>query len=281
MSYINGRWPFVQKSGPSAPALIYKSFEGITKVVDDNKGVVEALVNSTDVKDLQNDVMHKGCWTALINKMATRETAWPSILFGHNWELPVGRVESAWEGEGGLWIRGRFNLSTSRGHDAYQDVKFGSIKEWSVGFQPGEHRYESDGAHHVYAVASWPEVSCTILGASPNTRTTMVKSGYRSETEVDAWIAAHPAEAQRFVADYVSARLGRNNQAPIPFSREVDPEQRIYELANARPFVNEFELRQLEAQQADEEARRLHALGLDKPPADNSVDMFRSMTKDK
>lgn len=173
--------------------LIRKSFDGITKVVDEQQGLVEAIVNTTGITDLQNDVMEPGCWDGLCKAMTTGEADYPSVLWGHDWAIPVGKVLHAEElmpGDarlkaakakaevGGLRIIAQYNLDTQRGREAYSDVSKGVIKQWSVGFMPAEdgHEYDAKGVHRISKVGMWPEVSNVLVGASPGTRTTATKS---------------------------------------------------------------------------------------------------------
>jgi hypothetical protein len=177
----------------SAPTLLRKSFSAVTKVVDERQGLVEAIVNSTGIVDLQNERMEVGCWDALCKSMAAGEADYPSVLWGHNWEIPVGKVLHAEElypgdarlkslkatkGTGALRIVSQYNLETQRGREAFSDVKFGSIKRWSVGFMPDDngHDYDAKGVHIISKVGMWPEVSNVLIGASPGTFTAIAKS---------------------------------------------------------------------------------------------------------
>jgi HK97 family phage prohead protease len=172
--------------------VIRKSFTGATKVVDDSQGLVEAIVNTTGIEDLQSDVMEPGCWDELCKSMSQGETDYPSVLWGHDWAIPVGKVLHAEElypgdarlkvakakkGVGGLRIIAQYNRETQRGREAYSDVKNGIIKQWSVGFMPAEggHRHEK-GLHFISKVGIWPEVSNVLIGASPGTYTAVAKS---------------------------------------------------------------------------------------------------------
>jgi HK97 family phage prohead protease len=168
----------VEKSIAAQPALIYKSAVFEAKELDARKGTVLARVNSLGVEDLQHDVMEPGCWTDCINSMHHGQKSWPTILWNHNWEQPVGKVAVAFETEDSLMIRGKFNLDTERGRSAFSDVSKGLVSQWSVGFMPAEdgHSYDRNGVHHVSRVGEWAEVSCVLLGASPHTATLETKN---------------------------------------------------------------------------------------------------------
>lgn len=167
---------------------------GTTKVIDPDQGIVEAFVNTTGVVDLQKDIMEYGCWVDVIKAADAGDIDRPSTVWGHDWaettgkvltaqELPAGHPEipeklrKAHPEAGTTKIRVAYNLDTQRGREAFSDVKFGAIKQWSVGFIPAEDgvRYDSKGIRHISKVAEWPEVSNVLVGASPGTFTATVK----------------------------------------------------------------------------------------------------------
>lgn len=167
---------------------------GTTKVLDAEQGIVEAFVNTTGVVDFQKDNMHPGCWGDVIKAADAGDVDRPSIVWGHDWMQTTGKVLSAQElaaghpeipekirkahpDAGSLKIILAYNLDTQRGRDAFSDVKFGAIKQWSVGFLPDQDtvRYDAKGVRHIGKVAEWVEVSNVLVGASPGTITTTVK----------------------------------------------------------------------------------------------------------
>ena len=65
----------------------------------------------------------------------------------------------------------QFNLNTQRGREAFADVQFGSVKEWSVGFRSlddGLERLPSGDNVRVIKALDWVEVSPVMRGASPD-----------------------------------------------------------------------------------------------------------------
>jgi HK97 family phage prohead protease len=192
---LHGR-PRFQKAiaAPAAPRLIYKSVDLATKEIDAPAGRVTAAVNTLEVMDLQKDVIHAGAWTPLINEMLTRKVAWPSVLLNHDWAQGVGTVRNAWEGEGSLFAELQFNLRTQKGRDAFEDVRAGVYKQYSVGFQVADDEYDSAGIHHVKRVGVWPELSVVLMGASPGTRTLETK-GWTRRDRLEEAIAEAVREA--------------------------------------------------------------------------------------
>src|SRR5438309_8071789 len=63
--------------------LIRKSFADQATTLDAAQGLVEAFVNTGEVKDLQKDVMHFGCWSDVIHSAKTGESDWPAVCWSH------------------------------------------------------------------------------------------------------------------------------------------------------------------------------------------------------
>lgn len=120
---------------------------------DDAPGTIEAIVSVFNNKDAAGEVVMPGAFT---NSLARKL---PRFVWGHNWEQPVGKTLEAYEllpGDsrlpisllslGGLYVKGQFNLNTTRGKDAYEDLKFGSIDEFSIGYRVlRAHRVTEEG----------------------------------------------------------------------------------------------------------------------------------------
>lgn len=202
----------------TAPALIRKSFPALTNLRpgDEEQGLVEAIVNTTGVVDLQKENLQPGCWTPILKAMQNGEVDYPTILWGHDWQIPVGKVLHAEElmpGDarlksfkagspaGGLRIVGQYNLETQRGREAYSDVKGGYIKQWSVGYLPDDGaKFDQKGVLQVTGVAAWPEVSNVLVGASPGTHVTATKTAEDLMANPDLTIADKALAVEQVVA---------------------------------------------------------------------------------
>lgn len=172
--------------------MIRKSFSADTKAIDEDRGIVEAIVNVGSVLDLQDDIMEPGCWNDCIKAMKAGDVSYPSVVWGHDWSIITGKVLDAEEippgdhrlpdkirkaGGSVLRIVAQYNMDTQRGREAFSDVKGGYVKQWSVGFEPGADgvRFEK-GVRFISKVGRWPEVSNVLIGASPGTHTVAVKA---------------------------------------------------------------------------------------------------------
>ena len=164
--------------------LIYKTVKSEVSTVDAAEGIVEAYVNSMGVVDHDGEIIEMGAFDQSIQKGGQ------SVAWFHDQSAPVGKVidaapiqlsqddETARQ-QGRLKAVMQFNLNTQRGRDAFADVEFGSVKEWSVGFRALEDDLERlDGGENVRVIKKldWVEVSPVLRGASPDTQTITAKS---------------------------------------------------------------------------------------------------------
>ena len=169
--------------------LIYKTVKSETTTVDAAEGIVEAYVNSMGVVDADNEIIDMGAFDQSIQKGGQ------SVAWFHDQSAPGGKVVDAaplelasdenQRRQGRLKAVMQFNMNTQRGREAFADVQFGSVKEWSVGFRALEDDLERmDGGENVRVIKNldWVEVSPVLRGASPDTQTIISKSA--SDTPV-------------------------------------------------------------------------------------------------
>jgi hypothetical protein len=178
----------------TVPGLEVKDTGASLIDVDDETGVVEALVSVTGVKDEVNDVIIPGAYGPTLAKRK------PKGVFSHDWGRWVARTEAveewmpgdprlptqtregkAWPSEaGGLYVRMRFNLKSREGRDAYENVKFFSETgecEWSIGYHVPDGKGVRDkmGVRHIKELDLF-EYSPVLFGAAPLSGTLAVKS---------------------------------------------------------------------------------------------------------
>tara|TARA_Y100000310_G_C20647592_1_gene797511 strand:+ start:864 stop:1472 length:609 start_codon:yes stop_codon:yes gene_type:complete len=166
-----------------------KTYISESKVINEAEGIVEAFVNYMGKVDLDDEIITIDAFNKSI------EDGGISVAWFHNQAEPVGKVISAssvFEGKdddtgmdtGKLKTLMQFNLETQRGKEAFSDIKFGSVREWSVGFRATDHDLEdlADGSKkRVIRDLDWVEVSPVMRGASPGTETVGVKAVPDSE----------------------------------------------------------------------------------------------------
>ena len=165
---------------------------GGVKILQDDEGIVEAVVSVTGVQDEVNDVILPGAYTATLAKRL------PKGVFSHDWEKPVARTleikelmpgdpdlpthtarGDVWpEGAGALLVKCQFNLATQQGREAYENVKFyGDEQEWSIGYnvpRGGARIDQRKGLRYINKLDLF-EYSPVLFGAMPLAGTTGAK----------------------------------------------------------------------------------------------------------
>jgi HK97 family phage prohead protease len=138
------------------------------KVVNEEKGIVEAYVSIFGNIDSYGDIILRGAFLESLAKKL------PKFVWSHNWEIPIGKILEAKEDDKGVYIKAQFNLETQRGKEAYSDLKFGSFDEFSIGLRVLDWEYDEAG-HRVIKKAKLYEASPVLAGANPDTELISVK----------------------------------------------------------------------------------------------------------
>jgi HK97 family phage prohead protease len=160
----------------------YKSSKAFYKASETEEGVVEAYVSVFGNVDSYGDRVMLGAFTKSLEAKA------PKMVWQHDLTRPVGKTLEAREvpaGDtslpdelkeyGALWVKGAFNLNTTDGKDAYEHIKFGSVDEYSFGYEEIASTPNEDGTKSLteLRIVEWSPVT---LGANPLTLTASVKS---------------------------------------------------------------------------------------------------------
>jgi HK97 family phage prohead protease len=135
---------------------------------DDESGLLSAMFSTFHVVDKDGDVV-------LPSAFQTGQEV--PMVWSHDWHKPIGKGAIEVTPEGAVF-KGKFNLNTSWGRDAYESVKFtGPLQEYSWGFRVTDHEYEDRGDAKVRVIkgARVFEVSPVLVGAGEGTRTLAVK----------------------------------------------------------------------------------------------------------
>ena len=181
---------------PDDTVIFVKDESGLkgVNVVDEEKGIVEAFVSVTGIKDRVNDIIEPGAYK---DTLANRT---PKGLRDHDWKMLVSKVleikeimpgepglpstlpdGKPWPAEAGaLYVKAQYNLNTERGRDAYADAKFfGSDQEWSIGYSVPKTKdaaqKDASGVRRIKRLDLF-EYSQVLWGAMPHARTASVKS---------------------------------------------------------------------------------------------------------
>lgn len=161
--------------------MIYKSIKTDYKLNDD-KGEVEAFVSVFGNVDSYGDRVMFGAFKDSL------EQKLPKLVWQHEIKQPIGKTLYAEEiaaGDsrlpdhlkeyGALYVKGAFNLNTTGGKDAYEHIKFGSVDEYSFGYNEIESTPLEDGTKQLnkLEIIEWSPVT---VGANPLTMTSSVKA---------------------------------------------------------------------------------------------------------
>jgi HK97 family phage prohead protease len=135
------------------------------KVADGEAGIIEAVVSVFSNVDSGKEKVMPGFFTKSIEKKL------PKGVWAHDWKQPIAKTLEAKEllpGDpqlpdslkllGGAYIKGQFNLDTQRGREAYSDIKFGIVDEFSIGYGVLKDNKDKDGVRELIE-GDWKEWS--------------------------------------------------------------------------------------------------------------------------
>jgi len=186
--------------------LIHKSFPVASLKMDEEQGIIEAIVSVTANKDRGGERVMPGFFAkSLTGKL-------PRGVWCHDWTMPIAKtlVAEEWAAGdsrlpeqlrdfGGYYIKGQFNLETQRGREAYSDLKFGTIDEFSIGFAVSKSQKNPTTKTLDLIEGEWFEWSPVLVGMNPATSLLNIKS---AETP-----AATPKLKGQYLGDYIESSM--------------------------------------------------------------------------
>lgn len=223
-----------------------KSFQGYSvKVVDQPQGVVEAVVSVFGNVDSAGERILPGAFTqSLIQKL-------PKGVWMHQWDQPIAKTIEAREllpGDpllpeeirllGGLYIKAQFNLNTQRGKDAFSDVAFGIVDEFSIGYSVTKQSANKEMGCVDLLELKLYEWSPVLIGCNPATQLVSAKDlgdavAHEADVEVKAGAAFSASNkgtirsaitSAREIADRLSAMLGDDEEGEQEKGEEINSE---------------------------------------------------------
>jgi HK97 family phage prohead protease len=158
-------------SQKSEDEKIYKIVPISEFKVDAEKGIIEAYVSIFNNVDLGGDKILPGAFADSLKKKL------PKGVWSHNWDQPIAKTLEAREDEKGLYVKGQFNMETQRGKEAFSDIKFGIMDEFSIGFGIQEYSWEMEGEEEIRVIKKIKlyEWSPVLAGMNPETELIAVK----------------------------------------------------------------------------------------------------------
>jgi len=146
------------------------------KALDAEQGIAEMIVSVFNNIDYAEDRILPGSFAKSLQRKL------PKGVWMHMWHLPVAKTLEAVEllpGDkrlpeklktlGGLYVKAQFNLGTERGRDAFSDLQFGTVDEFSIGFITSkEARNDADKCNDLIEIELF-EWSPVLVGCNPET----------------------------------------------------------------------------------------------------------------
>lgn len=186
------------------------------KALDGDQGVAEMIVSVFHNVDGANEIVMPGFFADSLARRRTSDGR-PKVkgVWGHDWITPIAKTLEARElppGDGllppsladlgGLWVRGQFNLETQRGREAFSDLKFGSIDEFSIGYTVSRDEYDQETGIRKLLKGDLYEWSPVLVGMNDATALLSAKS----RGSPDDLVPATLAELDAFIAECKSGR---------------------------------------------------------------------------
>jgi HK97 family phage prohead protease len=210
--------PATKSQAARPTAVEHKSFGApLIEAREDEPGTLRAVVAVFNNVDAGNDRILPGFFAkSLARKL-------PKGVWGHDWETPIARTLEARElhpgdpdlppglsGLGGLYIKAAFNLDTQRGREAYSDIKFGIIDEFSIGYRVIESEVDKKTKVRDLIEGDVFEWSPVLVGMNSRTQLISVKSHEAKADPVPGKaFSARSAEVVQAVGEFVERVEGR------------------------------------------------------------------------
>lgn len=137
-------------------------------------GTFEGIASAYGVLDTQNDRIAAGAF-------ADQDGSEVPLLWSHKRDEPVGTGKLV-NSPAGVLLKGKLDLDTNAGREAYSRLRKGIVKGLSIGLQIVQHAYE--GAVRVISKGVIREVSLVLFPANPEALVTSVKEGESPAAEL-------------------------------------------------------------------------------------------------
>lgn len=145
-------------------------------------GEIEAWVSVYGNVDSYGDRVMFGAFAESLNSFT------PAVVWQHDLRTPIGKTVAMEEvppgderlpenirANGALLAKGLLNLNVTAGREAWEHIKFGSVSQYSFGYEEDRTTPRDDGTKELNAVTIY-EWSPVTLGANPLTQTQSIKS---------------------------------------------------------------------------------------------------------
>lgn len=218
-----------------------KSLTARVEIKDADKGTVDCVFATLDVKDHDGDVTVKGAFESEDVVISA---------YGHaSWggALPTGTGSIKEVGNEAV-MSGQFFMDTQHGADTFRTVKgLGLLQQWSYGYDAKEFTFgdfNGDRVRFLKKLRTY-EVSPTLMGAGLNTRTTSAKSlagatFIGEATSVLAYVAAFADRRADVLAKRGEKGKGLGDESQAVVDQIVAQIKRLTEVPEVMPTADEL-----------------------------------------
>ncbi|MGB9178051.1 MAG: HK97 family phage prohead protease [Pyrinomonadaceae bacterium] len=227
-------------------SLNHKSFQIVGfKVLDSEQGIIEAFVSVFNNVDAAKERIRPG----FFNKSLQRKL--PKGVWMHDWKQPIAKTLEAKEvlaGDamlppeikdfGGLYIKGHINLGTQRGRDAHSDLSFGTVDEFSIGYETTKESFDAGSGVTDLIEGNLYEWSPVLVGCNDRTALVSVKGLYLGDYVESSMTMSALYTLENYLYYFISDKL---------YDDDVPLEQRMTAIRGAFDEFRDIALRTIEA----------------------------------
>lgn len=141
------------------------------------EGIVEGYVAVWGTVDTYNSRFQKGCFKKTIENRMNKI----KVLWNHDTEQPIGKLEEIREDDHGLFIRAQLIIEVEKAKETFELIKGGAIDCFSFGFRTIKDKFEN--GIQVITEVMLGEVSPVVFEANPASKITNVRSEDFNETD--------------------------------------------------------------------------------------------------
>lgn len=132
-------------------AIIHRDFGMEVKEITD-AGEFMGYASVFGNVDFGGDIVDRGAFKRTIDHSKGKVP----ILWQHDTHMPIGIGVDMYEDENGLWVKGKLNLDSFWGKEAYSTIKAGIVKGLSIGYDIIKDLWNAEEkAHHLVEVRLW------------------------------------------------------------------------------------------------------------------------------
>ena len=182
----------IQQKRAKSGEISFKNLSSGFKELDSNEHIIEIKFAAFGVKDSDDDILIKGCFSKSFQERGPESSTNRKIVYvwQHDIKDPIGKVLKLEEREDGAYATIRLSNfdAVPNAKRCYHQLMDGDINQFSFGFNYIWDKMEYDEEEEAYIIKEVKlfEISCVTLGANEETEFI----GELKEENVEAYIKA-------------------------------------------------------------------------------------------